>query len=358
MRHSIRLKDIKIVTKKDGKRYIYRKVGKKFVRLPDLPRDDPRFLAEYLAAGHSNAQTKTAKSGSIAALCDAYIKSGEFRALGQSTRQVRSRVIAKIRDERGSGLLADVRTNHIRRDVRALTPGAASNRLKAWRGLFGFAVNEGLMQTDPSHEVKTPKAVVEGHRQWTIIEITKFREFWPDGSKERMAFEVIYWTGARCCDAAHLGDPMLDSSGWLSFTQQKTKGKVTIPVRSRLPTWAHQLSDDQEHLLRNLPSDEFWITTQHGKARSVKGLSQWMSKVASAAGLAADCTAHGLRKARAAALAEAGATPHQIGAWTGHTSLSEVSHYTRQADLRAILVGSELPPEIGKPLAKVSKAGV
>lgn len=94
--------------------------------------------------------------------------------------------------------------------------------------------------------------------------------------------------------------------------------------------------------------------TSTGRARSVKGLSQWISAAASAAGLPDDCTAHGLRKARAAALAEAGATASQIGAWTGHASLSEVSHYTKGADQKGVL-GAEQERNTGNRVAKFPK---
>jgi integrase/recombinase XerD len=43
------------------------------------------------------------------------------------------------------------------------------------------------------------------------------------------------------------------------------------------------------------------------------------------------CSAHGLRKATAAALAEAGASAHEIAAVTGHMSLEEIERYTRAA---------------------------
>src|SRR5690606_33045532 len=112
---------------------------------------------------------------------------------------------------------------------------------------------------------------------------------------------------------------------------------ATCPVWS-LPAWAARMSSDHKHFVEALPEGQMiWIATRTGKPRSVKGLSQWISKAASTARLADDCTAHGLRKARAASLAEAGATASQIGAWTGHASLSEVSHYTRQADQKGIL---------------------
>jgi integrase len=43
------------------------------------------------------------------------------------------------------------------------------------------------------------------------------------------------------------------------------------------------------------------------------------------------CSAHGVRKATSTALAEAGATPHEIMAITGHQTLEEVERYTKAA---------------------------
>ena len=45
-------------------------------------------------------------------------------------------------------------------------------------------------------------------------------------------------------------------------------------------------------------------------------------------------------KAGKVALAEAGASAHQIAAWTGHESLSEVAHYTRSADRKRAVMGT------------------
>jgi integrase/recombinase XerD len=48
------------------------------------------------------------------------------------------------------------------------------------------------------------------------------------------------------------------------------------------------------------------------------------------------CSAHGVRKATATELAESGATPHEIGAITGHTSLKEIERYTKAARKRGL----------------------
>jgi hypothetical protein len=50
------------------------------------------------------------------------------------------------------------------------------------------------------------------------------------------------------------------------------------------------------------------------------------------AGLPGRCKAHGLRKAAARRLAEAGCSASEIAAITGHKTLAEVERYTRAAD--------------------------
>lgn len=342
MRRGIqRLKGIKVITKPNGNRYVYRRVGSSLIPLPDLPENHPTFLAAYAAAGDAKPKAKGKhKDGSIAALCAAYLGSGAFQKNAASTRNVRRLIVDQISVERGTGMLKDLRPDHVRKDVRRLTPGAASNRLKAWRAILKFAVDDGLIETNPARDVRAPDSVTVSRHQWTDLEIETFRDYWPIGTPERTAMEVIYWTGARCVDAVRLGTQMVQD-GWLSFTQVKTGGPATCPIAS-LPSWCSGLAEDHAHFLKCLPSDRIqWIVTSSGKPRSVKGLSQWMSRLASEAGLPDHCTAHGLRSARAASLAETGATTHQIGAWTGHASLSEIAHYTRAADQIGILSGGE-----------------
>lgn len=340
MRQRVRgLKGIKVVTKSDGRRYTYRRVGAMLIPLPDLPEHHPDFIAAYVKAGEAKEPTRF-PAGSISALCVEYLSSAEHRRMAESTRAVWRRTLDRISKERGAGLVADLRPEHLRKDIRALTPGAAANRLKAWRSILKFALEEGWIRSDPSYGIKAQRGDVVPHRQWTRAEIEKYREHWPQGTPERIAVEVIYWTGARCVDAVRLGWQMVDQEGWLSFTQAKTKSPATCPIRV-LPPWAADLTYDHQHMLEALPAGQMlWITSSRGKGRSVKALSQWVSAAAAKAGLPDDCTAHGLRKARAAALAEVGATASQIGAWTGHVTLQEIAHYTRQADQKGILGGN------------------
>jgi site-specific recombinase XerD len=65
-------------------------------------------------------------------------------------------------------------------------------------------------------------------------------------------------------------------------------------------------------------------------------------------GLLEACSAHGLRKACARRLAEAGATAHEIGAVTGHKTLALIQLYTEAAG-REGLADSAMEKLVARP---------
>ncbi|WP_424988433.1 tyrosine-type recombinase/integrase [Microbulbifer sp. S227A] len=137
-----------------------------------------------------------------------------------------------------------------------------------------------------------------------------------------------------------MGPGNVDHAGWLVFRQQKTGGEVAIPFDRALPDFAETMSDDLALLHAALDAREgrhmTWIITVHSRSRGVKAAGQWLAAKARAAGVPGR-SAHGLRKSRARALAEAGGTSAQIGAWTGHESLSEIERYIRNFSIRRVL---------------------
>ena len=54
--------------------------------------------------------------------------------------------------------------------------------------------------------------------------------------------------------------------------------------------------------------------------------------------LLSHCSAHGLRKAAARRLAEAGCTEHETASITGHASLREIARYTKAVDQKRLTV--------------------
>jgi integrase len=78
-----------------------------------------------------------------------------------------------------------------------------------------------------------------------------------------------------------------------------------------------------------------FLVTQFGKPFTAAGFGNWFREQCDAAGLP-HCSFHGLRKAASVRLAEAGCTPHEIAAITGHASLKEVSRYTATASRKRL----------------------
>ncbi len=78
-----------------------------------------------------------------------------------------------------------------------------------------------------------------------------------------------------------------------------------------------------------------FIVTAFGRPFAVASFGNWFREQCNMANLR-HCAFHGLRKAASVRLAEAGCTPHEIAAITGHASLKEIVRYTATADRKRL----------------------
>src|SRR5262249_10288541 len=77
-----------------------------------------------------------------------------------------------------------------------------------------------------------------------------------------------------------------------------------------------------------------FLVTEFGRPFTPAGFG-WFREQCDMANLR-HCSFHGLRKAASVRLAEAGCTPHEIAAITGHASLKEIVRYTQTADRKRL----------------------
>lgn len=324
-----------------GNPRLYLRRAGKLTALPDADPASPAFLAAYAAALGVNRLPEAAHpSGSIASAITAFLASDRYLSSAKGTRALWRRAMDDIRRRYGAGRLADLEARHIRADIARLTPNPATARLKAWRAACAWWAETGLAPRDASEGIRRPKAPAsEGHTPWTRDDLAAFRKRWPIDTPERLAMELIYWTGARISDACRMSEAMIDAEGWMTFRQVKTGGTVTIPITAAAPEWA----EPDDHLAKAMaarPRNLMLMVTAYGKPRTVAGASQWFAAATRTAEIEGK-GAHGLRKLRAIVMAENGATTHQIAAWTGHESLSEVARYSRAADRKRIIGGTD-----------------
>lgn len=344
-----------------NERLYYRPKGQKGIAMPDLPRDHPKFLAAYAAAaGLSELPMPSARSGTIGAGVTAFLVSAEYMAQSPGVRAHWRRALDRIRASYGNAKMQDLRPQHIQKDLQGLKPHPANNRLRVWRAICNWWHDQIMIPGNPAAEVKrhkVPKS--DGFTVWQEADIQAFRDHWPLASAERLAFEVLHWTGARMSDAIALTEGMVGKDGWLTYTQGKTRNEVVLPFRASAPEFSEP--DGQAMLLAALdarPSRHaVLIVTSFGKPRSVKAASAWFAAAARAAGVKGK-SAHGLRKWRAGLMAGNGASTNQIAAWLGHESLKMVEHYTKKADRKRMLTGTGGERQSSNFLAEVPKQAV
>jgi integrase/recombinase XerD len=309
-------------------RLYFRRKGQAKVRLPGLPGSD-EFMAAYKTALLDSGQRTTLYGrparGSFGHLCLNYYASAMFKSLDGSTQSWRRRALDLVCERHGNKPVTLMQGKHVRklRDELADRPGAARNRLKALRALFRWAIEADEVPHDPTRDVKAIPYATKGHHTWTLEEVEAFEDRHPIGGKARLAMAILLYTTCRREDAVRLG-PQHIRNGRLRYRQAKNEHRN--PVDCDIP-----LHSDLAEIIAATPSTHLtFLVTEQGRPFTPAGFGNKFRDWCNQANLP-HCSAHGLRKATAARLAERGATAHEIMAITGHQSLEEVERYTRAA---------------------------
>jgi integrase len=206
---------------------------------------------------------------------------------------------------------------------RSATPGAANDLLKKIRILIHFAIDNGWRKDDPTVRIK--KFASGELHTWTDNEIARYERHWQIGTRERVAFGLLIYTGQRASDVAKMAWSDVSEEGiWV--VQRKTKAKLLVPMHPELRAILSSWGRDKGMILE----------TGLNKPFSDKGFSDYMADRISKAGLPDRCVTHGLRKAAARRLAESGCSANEIAAITGHATLEEVSRYTKAAEQKKL----------------------
>lgn len=299
-------------------RYYFRRKSVR-VALPGSP-GTAEFIAAYNVALEGTkraAPSETFYPGAFKALCHEYEHSAEFSQLAKSTQRETRYVLNALVEKHGDNPLAKFERRHIRilRDSMKDKPGAANKMLRVLKVLLGFAVEREYIERSPATRIKMLKG--GEHRAWTESEKQGFENYWPLGSLPRLGYALALYTGQRRADIAALTWAQI-AGGALKLQQQKTSAVLVIPLHPELKTALASVHPRAETIL-----------AKRGRALSPIYFGHLMAKAIEAAGLDRKCVLHGLRKSAAVALIDAGCTPHQVAAITGHKTQNMIELYAK-----------------------------
>jgi integrase len=327
--------------------YFRRDRGQRIALPPTIGSDE--FNAAYQAAlaGQSvvrRDRLSSAQTGSIAALIASYMRSSAYVGLRATTKAGYATTINILRDKHGHRSVAGLTRERILTGILqpyADRPGAALGLLKILRVLIRHAIHVGWLQHDPSVGIKRPKS--KEISSWTDDQIEQFESRWPLGTRERLAFALLLYTGQRRSDVHRMTWADVTEAS-IRVVQQKTGTKLTIPLHRDLLT-ALDVAERRHVTILN---------TIYGKPFTVDGFGQFLRGAITAAGLPLDCKPHGLRKAAGRRLAEAGCSANEIMSVLGHKTLAEAERYTREADQSKLATAAVLKLE-GRNVNRVAQ---
>lgn len=165
----------------------------------------------------------------------------------------------------------------------------------------------------------------DGFHTWTTEEIARFEQRWPIGTRERLAMDLLLYTGLARGDVVRLGRQHV-RDGVITFRMEKDRGDGVVypPV---LPVLAKTIAASDT-------GDLTFLVTNRGAPFTKESFGNWFRQACREAGCPG--SAHGLRKAGATRAAENGATVNQLMALFGWKTEKMALYYSRKADRKRL----------------------
>ena len=333
-------------TNRHGKAVWYIRVAKGSRTRIKAEYGTPEFDAAYRSAvmGERPQGPGKAARGTLGWLFDLYRQTTAWTDFAQSTRYKREKIMMRVLATAEHQPVSAINEAAViaGRERRAATPAAAQAFVDTLHGLFKWAVSMKLAASDPTLnvKVKTRSKRKGGYPPWTDEDMAKFEARWPRGTRERVIFDILAYTGLRIGDVTILGRQHLKPrtividgqpvrQTVISIDSEKTGMRVELPLLPQL----------KETLDVGPTGDLAFIVTRRGTPWTKGALGTEFVAAARAAGVVGK-SAHGMRKAAATRAAENGATERELEAIFGWSGGRMATLYTKSANRGRLAAGA------------------
>ena len=244
------------------------------------------------------------------------------------TKQLYKSYTDKINDHMGNVKIVELS----KKDVLSFrsqfeSAGSANSHVNFLKSAFNWAVEEDLLQTNPLQSIKPRPIDSEGRIAWAAKDVARFRAVHPEGSWERLAFEILFAVGCRISDLILLTRDNIGKHvqyDTIEYVSVKTNTPSFICIPDRLKRLLHRVYRDGGPVLLNPHS--------HKAFTSTSSFSYHFKKARDAAGVTK--TPHGLRKTASNAYAEGNANGTALKVMFGWRSMRTVEKYIKEASNR------------------------
>ena len=207
-----------------------------------------------------------------------------------------------------------------------------ARRLSSVRSLFAYLVAEGLVASDPSSVLATPKLpsrlpnVIPDEALSQLLEAPDTAT--ASGLRDRAILELLYATGARVSEVASVRVSDFDfGQGQVRLFGKGSKERI-VPVYARaVDSVRAYLREGRPQLLRAVGHEQLFLSTR-GLPLSADAVRRMFRRYASRVHAGAGVSPHSMRHTFATHLVEAGADLRTVQELLGHVALSTTQIYT------------------------------
>jgi integrase/recombinase XerD len=207
--------------------------------------------------------------------------------------------------------------------------------LSSLKHFFRWLVRENHILYNPASEIelprverRLPKHVLTANEADRII--TQPDVATPFGLRDRAMLEVLYSTGMRRSELAHLSIYDVDAERGIVFIRQgKGKKDRVVPIGDRAIAWLQKYLDEARPSLVNEPDDGFMFLAYTGQPFSPDLLTRWVAGYVDAANIGKRGSCHLFRHSVATLMLERGADIRYVQEMLGHASIETTQFYTK-----------------------------
>ena len=240
---------------------------------------------------------------------NAYEKSSEFKALKQSTRAKYINSIKCVRKHLGNLYCNQLAPHHITKAMSQLNANAANLFLRTLRNIINWAHNHQYMDRNPTTGLKNQRLSDDGFPAWTDEEIKTFEDHWPIGTKERLAFDLLKYTGLSVAQILELGPEHIKNESIIR-TCKRTDVEIELEFHPALRESIQKTPTGTKTFLTVKSKDEPFSNSNY--------FGLFFRTACKAAGLRnrpgqpRNLSPHGLRKTAAVTAVKNGAEPRDV----------------------------------------------
>jgi integrase/recombinase XerD len=235
--------------------------------------------------------------------------------------------------------------------------GQKSQMVQLWtlRSFFRWLVRQGRLVNNPASELhmprlerRLPREVLSAEQIERVLSQPSLKT--PAGLRSRAILEVLYSTGMRRSEAAHLelGDIDLDRA-LVMVRQGKGKKDRLLPLGQRAAGWVRRYLEEGRPKLVDDPNEQALFLTSLGQSLRPVRLGDMVRAALRSAGIEVKGACHVFRHSCATLMLNNGADIRFIQELLGHESLGTTQIYTRVAIHKLAEVHAKThPAELGR----------